>query len=83
MKVKIVMLTIVTMYLILTVSAECASPNLWTELFPNENRARSFETPNDLRTHLDSLSNYYAVVGRPRLVHTYSGPYSERLIPTL
>ena len=65
---KIVVLTIVTMYFTLMVSAECASSQdlVWSDELSSDERERSFETPDDLRSHLDSLSNYYAVVGRPR-----------------
>lgn len=50
------------------VSADCALPSVvWTDLFQNKEIEKpSFDTPSELRSHLDNLSHYYAVVGRPR-----------------
>ncbi len=64
---KIMVLTMVILYFMLMVSADCASPDvLRAEIFASEEKEKPFETPNDLRSHLNNLSHYYAVVGRPR-----------------
>lgn len=67
-KMRIVTSTIIILYFTLMVSANCASSPevLLTEIYATEEKDRPFETPNDLRSHLNNLSHYYAVVGRPR-----------------
>lgn len=66
-KMKIVVTTIIALYFMLMVSANCAEPEmLLTEMFSTEEKDRPFDTPNDLRSHLNNLSHFYAVVGRPR-----------------
>ncbi|XP_065218814.1 pro-neuropeptide Y-like [Planococcus citri] len=64
---KIIVATIVTLYFMLMVSANCAEPEmLLTDIFSSEDKDRPFESPNELRSHLNNLSHFYAVVGRPR-----------------
>lgn len=66
-KMKIKELAVVILYFVLMVSADCASPDiLLTEVYAAEENEKPFDTPNDLRSHLNNLSHYYAVVGRPR-----------------
>lgn len=68
---KIILTIILTHFLMMVSTDGALSDVLQTEILATEVKEKPFETPNDLRSHLNNLSHYYAIVGRPRYIKFY------------